>query len=112
EYVHQLATKNVIFQQRTRGVGVVTRENAISWGWTGPVGRASGLNYDVRRAHPYGGYQTLDFDGRGASVRRLRDARLRRAGAHRGRHLLALHGAHGGDAAEPAHHPPDARPRH
>jgi NADH-quinone oxidoreductase subunit C/D len=62
EYVHQLATKNVIFQQRTRGVGVVTRENAISWGWTGPVGRASGLNYDVRRAHPYGGYETLDFD--------------------------------------------------
>ena len=62
EYVHQLATKNVIFQQRTRGVGVVTRENAISWGWTGPVGRASGLNYDVRRAHPYGGYETLDFE--------------------------------------------------
>jgi len=62
EYVHQLATKNVIFQQRTRGVGVVTRENAISWGWTGPVGRASGLNYDVRRAHPYGGYESLDFE--------------------------------------------------
>jgi NADH-quinone oxidoreductase subunit C/D len=62
EYVHQLATKNVIFQQRTRGVGVVTRENAINWGWTGPCGRASGLDYDVRRAHPYGGYEALDFD--------------------------------------------------
>src|SRR5690349_11059468 len=62
EYVHQLATKNVIFQQRTRGVGVVTRENAISWGWTGPCGRASGLDYDVRRAHPYGGYEALDFE--------------------------------------------------
>jgi NADH-quinone oxidoreductase subunit C/D len=61
-YVDQLATKNVIFQQRTRGVGVVTRENAISWGWTGPCGRASGLDYDIRRAHPYGGYETLDFD--------------------------------------------------
>ena len=62
DYVDQLATKNVIFQQRTRGTGVVTRENAISWGWTGPNGRASGLDYDVRRAAPYGGYESLEFD--------------------------------------------------
>jgi NADH:ubiquinone oxidoreductase subunit D len=61
-YIDQLATKNVIFQQRTRGVGVVTRDNAISWGWTGPCGRASGLDYDIRRDHPYGGYDALEFD--------------------------------------------------
>jgi len=60
-YVDKLATKNVIFQQRTRGVGVVTRENAISWGWTGPVGRASGIDMDLRRDHPYGGYESLEF---------------------------------------------------
>jgi NADH-quinone oxidoreductase subunit C/D len=62
EYVDKLATKNVIFQKRTRGVGVVTRENAISWGWTGPCGRASGVDYDIRREHPYGGYEALDFE--------------------------------------------------
>jgi NADH:ubiquinone oxidoreductase subunit D len=61
DYVDQLATKNVIFQQRTRGTGVVNRENAISWGWTGPCGRASGLDMDLRRDAPYGGYDTLEF---------------------------------------------------
>ena len=62
DYVDKLATKNVIFQQRTRGVGVVTRENAISWGWNGPCGRSCGLDYDVRRDHPYNGYDTLEFE--------------------------------------------------
>jgi NADH-quinone oxidoreductase subunit C/D len=62
EYVDKLATKNVIFQQRTRGTGVVTRENAISWGWTGPCGRASGLDMDLRRDAPYGGYDRLEFE--------------------------------------------------
>lgn len=62
DYVDKLATKNVIFQQRTRGVGVVNRENAISWGWTGPCGRASGLDMDLRRDAPYGGYDKLEFD--------------------------------------------------
>ncbi len=62
DYVDKLATKNVIFQQRTRGTGVVNRDNAISWGWTGPCGRASGLDMDLRRDAPYGGYDRLEFD--------------------------------------------------
>jgi NADH-quinone oxidoreductase subunit C/D len=62
EYVDQLATRNLIFQQRTRGVGVVTRENAVSWGWVGPIARASGIDVDLRRTAPYGGYETLDFE--------------------------------------------------
>ncbi len=60
-YVDKLATRNVIFQQRTRGTGVVNRENAISWGWSGPNGRASGLDVDLRRDAPYGGYDGLEF---------------------------------------------------
>ncbi|MGH7726769.1 MAG: NADH-quinone oxidoreductase subunit D [Candidatus Eiseniibacteriota bacterium] len=62
DYVDQLITRNVIFQKRTRGVGIVTRENAISWGWTGPCARASGVNVDLRREAPYYGYETLDFE--------------------------------------------------
>ncbi len=62
DYVDKLATKNVIFQNRTRGVGVVTRENAISWAWVGPCARASGVNVDLRRDAPYGGYDQLEFD--------------------------------------------------
>jgi NADH-quinone oxidoreductase subunit C/D len=61
-YVDQLARRNVIFQQRTRGVGVVTRDNAISWGWTGPLARSSGINLDLRREHPYALYDTVEFD--------------------------------------------------
>jgi NADH:ubiquinone oxidoreductase subunit D len=61
-YVDKLITKNVIFQSRTRGVGVVTRENAVSWAWVGPCARASGVDVDVRRDHPYSGYDKLEFD--------------------------------------------------
>jgi NADH-quinone oxidoreductase subunit C/D len=62
EYVDKLATKNMIFQSRTRGVGVVTRENALSWAWVGPCARASGVDVDVRRDHPYSGYEHLEFE--------------------------------------------------
>ncbi|MDY0000158.1 MAG: NADH-quinone oxidoreductase subunit D [Polyangia bacterium] len=60
--VERLLLKNRIFMDRTQGVGVVSREDAISWGWTGPCGRASGVDYDVRKDHPYGVYGRLDFD--------------------------------------------------
>jgi NADH-quinone oxidoreductase subunit C/D len=57
----KLITENRIFRGRTEGVGVMSAEDAIDWGWTGPCLRASGVAYDVRKAHPYLGYDALDF---------------------------------------------------
>jgi len=57
----RLLGDNVIFQERMHGVGVLTPELARSLGCTGPVLRASGVDYDVRRAHPYGIYPRLAF---------------------------------------------------
>jgi NADH-quinone oxidoreductase subunit C/D len=61
-YIDQLVTKNVLFQKRSRDVGVLPRERAISYAWTGVVLRATGLQYDIRRSHPYYGYDTYDFE--------------------------------------------------
>lgn len=55
-------TGNVIAKNRMEGVGVLTRPDAISYGVTGPAGRASGWACDVRKTHPYGIYDTLEFD--------------------------------------------------
>jgi NADH-quinone oxidoreductase subunit D len=60
--VERLLLKNRIFQDRTEGVGVVTRDEAIQWGFTGPCGRASGLDYDVRKDAPYAVYDRFDFE--------------------------------------------------
>ncbi|MCF6180472.1 NADH-quinone oxidoreductase subunit D [Lutibacter sp.] len=57
----RLVTGNVIFQKRTKGVGVLTKEDAISYGVTGPVARGSGLSSDVRKLHPYSAYDRVDF---------------------------------------------------
>jgi len=57
----RLLGDNVIFQERMHGVGVLTPELARSLGCTGPVLRASGVDYDVRRARPYGLYPRLAF---------------------------------------------------
>jgi NADH-quinone oxidoreductase subunit D len=57
-----LLTHNQIFLKRTRGVGVVTRDDAMAYGLVGPIARASGVEYDVRKAFPYGGYDTFEFD--------------------------------------------------
>jgi len=56
-----LLTKNEIYIERTKGVGIVTREDAIRYSLVGPIARASGVDYDVRKAFPYNGYETLDF---------------------------------------------------
>lgn len=55
-------TSNEIVRSRTEGVGVLTPEQAISYSAAGPVLRASGVPYDVRRADPYGIYDRFDFD--------------------------------------------------
>jgi NADH-quinone oxidoreductase subunit D len=57
-----LLTKNQIWLKRTRDVGVLTAQQAIDFGLVGPIARASGVPYDVRRAFPYSGYETYDFD--------------------------------------------------
>lgn len=58
----QLITGNEIMRARSIGVGVLSREDAIAYSMAGPVLRASGVRYDVRRAEPYSYYDSLDFD--------------------------------------------------
>ena len=98
-----LLTKNDIYQRRTEGVGDITKEHAYAWGLVGPIARAGGSDYDVRKYFPY---------------TRLRDLRLQGADGHRGRRLRALPGARGRDAREPEDrqagprpHQPDRRVR-
>ena len=57
-----LLTRNRIFVDRTRGIGVMSGDEAIDWGFTGPCLRACGVNYDVRKAHPYSVYDRMDFE--------------------------------------------------
>jgi NADH-quinone oxidoreductase subunit D len=56
-----LLTKNDIFRRRTEGVGAITQEDAQQWGLVGPIARATGIDYDVRKYFPYLGYETYDF---------------------------------------------------
>jgi NADH-quinone oxidoreductase subunit D len=58
----QLLTKQEIWLQRTRGLGLLSAEDAIALGQSGPVLRASGVDWDLRRAEPYLAYPELDFD--------------------------------------------------
>ncbi|SFM89316.1 NADH dehydrogenase subunit D [Thermodesulforhabdus norvegica] len=57
-----LLTKNPIWVSRLRDVAVLPREDAINWGATGPVLRASGVQFDFRKAKPYCGYENYEFD--------------------------------------------------
>jgi NADH-quinone oxidoreductase subunit D len=57
-----LLQKNPIFQDRTIDIGIISAEDAVAWSLTGPVLRASGIAYDVRKAFPYSGYEDYDFD--------------------------------------------------
>lgn len=58
----RLVSRNRIFQDRMSGIGIISREEAISYGLTGPIGRGSGVNYDVRKAFPYSSYDHFDFE--------------------------------------------------
>ncbi len=62
EEADKLLTRNKIFIDRTKGVGVITRDEAIDFGLTGPNLRGSNIEYDLRKAHPYLVYDQLDFD--------------------------------------------------
>ncbi|HZI78797.1 MAG TPA: NADH dehydrogenase (quinone) subunit D [Vicinamibacterales bacterium] len=56
-----LLTKNDVYQRRTQGVGIISQEHAFAWGLVGPIARAGGSDYDVRKYFPYTGYETYDF---------------------------------------------------
>ncbi len=58
----ELVTGNVIFQNRMKGVGYLSAEDAISYGCTGPVARGSGVSSDIRKLYPYEIYDKLEFD--------------------------------------------------
>ncbi len=60
--IEHLLTDNRIFRQRTVDIGVVSAEQALDWGFAGPMLRASGLPWDLRRAQPYDVYAEMDFD--------------------------------------------------
>jgi len=62
EDVDNLLTKNRIFLDRMRDTGAISKEDAISWGFTGPCLRACGIDYDIRKKQPYLVYDRLDFD--------------------------------------------------
>ena len=57
-----LLTKNPIFRERTIGLGVISAEDAMAYGASGPVLRGSGVPYDLRKAKPYSGYEQYEFD--------------------------------------------------
>jgi NADH-quinone oxidoreductase subunit D len=60
--IEVLLTENRIFKQRTVDIGVVTAEQAMDWGFSGPMLRASGVPWDLRKAQPYDVYEKMDFD--------------------------------------------------
>lgn len=60
--LEDLVTDNIIFRNRTVGIGVLTKADAISFGCSGPVARASGVDGDVRKRFPYSGYEKLQFE--------------------------------------------------
>jgi len=60
--IGKLLDRNRIFRDRMDGIGIITKEDALAYGITGPVGRSTGLAYDVRKDHPYLVYDRFDFD--------------------------------------------------
>lgn len=60
--ISRLLLDNKIFIKRTMGVAPVNAQDAVAWGYTGPLLRACGVNLDLRKAAPYYGYDALDFD--------------------------------------------------
>ncbi|MDQ3068744.1 MAG: NADH dehydrogenase (quinone) subunit D [Acidobacteriota bacterium] len=58
----KLLTKNPIWIKRTKGVGKLSKEDTLAWSLVGPIARAAGIPYDVRKVFPYLKYDTFDFD--------------------------------------------------
>ena len=62
EEVHKLITGNRIFMDRMVGVGALSREDTIAWGITGPLLRAAGVPFDLRKTQPYWAYDRMEFE--------------------------------------------------
>jgi NADH-quinone oxidoreductase subunit D len=60
--LQELLTENRIFKQRTVDIGIVTKEQALDWGFSGPMLRGSGVAWDLRKSQPYDVYDKMDFD--------------------------------------------------
>ena len=90
----KLLSRNRIFIDRTQDIGIISKEDAIDYGLTGPNLRGSGVEFDLRKEHPYLGYEHYEFDVPIGTVGRL---------------LRPLPRAHGGDAPERAHPASGAR---
>ena len=60
--LEELLTGNRIFKQRNVDIGIVSQEDAMDWGFTGPMLRSTGVPWDLRKAQPYDGYEQYDFD--------------------------------------------------
>lgn len=60
--LNSLLTENRIFKQRTVDIGTVEKEDALNWGFSGPMLRGSGVAWDLRKAQPYDSYDEFDFD--------------------------------------------------
>lgn len=60
--ISKMLLDNKIFIKRTQGIAPVSAADAINWGYTGPMLRATGVGLDLRKTHPYYGYDALDFD--------------------------------------------------
>ena len=60
--IETLLNKNRIWQDRTKNIGIISKENAISYGISGPMARASGIDWDIRVNEPYSCYEDFDFD--------------------------------------------------
>jgi len=60
--IETLLNKNRIWQDRTKEIGVISKEDAISYGLSGPMARASGIDWDIRVKEPYSSYEDFDFD--------------------------------------------------
>lgn len=58
----ELVTNNIIFQNRTKNIGYISKEDAISYGMTGPAGRGSGIACDIRKLYPYEVYDKVQFE--------------------------------------------------
>ncbi len=57
-----MLTHNPIWRKRINGIGIISQEDCISYAITGPVLRAAGVSYDIRKAQPYSGYESYDFE--------------------------------------------------
>jgi NADH-quinone oxidoreductase subunit D len=56
-----LLTENIIWKERTVGVGTLSAAEALNWGWSGPMARGSGVDWDLRRDNPYSSYEEFEF---------------------------------------------------